>query len=198
MLSAEELTRWCQRTLPDDTRAFETLVEQYKDRVFATIYRMVGNYHDAEEITQEVFVKVYRGIKDLDEPATLSSWIYRIATNACLDALEKRRARPQGPLHDDLPMGAHPLASAPGPSPEHGAMRNELQRCLERTLHSLPFQERSLLVLRDVEGRPYQEIAETLAIGLSAVKMRIHRARLAFQRAFEALCPGLRQASTPG
>ena len=83
----------CQRTLPDDTRAFELLVSQYKDRVYATAYRLMGNPQDAEDQAQEAFLKIYRGIRSLDEPATLTSWIYRITTNTCFDALNKRKRR---------------------------------------------------------------------------------------------------------
>ncbi|MGN6563822.1 MAG: RNA polymerase sigma factor [Thermomicrobiales bacterium] len=194
----EELAQWCQRTLPDDTRAFEALVAQYKDRVFATTYRLTGNYQDAEDMAQEVFVKVFRGIKGLSEPATLSTWIYRIATNTCFDMLERRRRTPQtGPLAaatgDDE---AEPrYADEREPTPEASAIQRELRRCLEATLQELDLDARAVLVLRDVEGRSYQEIAETLAAGMSAVKMRIHRARLAFQQLFDRICPGMRRAA---
>ena len=91
----EELVRRCQATLPEDTQAFEQLVALYKDRVFATAYRLMGNRQDAEDQAQEVFLKVYRGIKSLDDAATLTSWIYRITTNTCFDALNKQKRRPR-------------------------------------------------------------------------------------------------------
>lgn len=187
----------CQRTLPDDTRAFELLVSQYKDRVYATAYRLMGNPQDAEDQAQEAFLKIYRGIRSLDEPATLTSWIYRITTNTCFDALNKRKRRPQTtPLTppdeegDEEPRYADTRAL----SPEEAAMRAESRACLERTLSQLDEIGRTVLVLRDIEDRPYQEIAEILKLGLSAVKMRIHRARLAFQQTLDKVCPGLRGA----
>lgn len=193
-LPPDELVRWCQRTLSDDTRAFEALVAQYQARVFATTYRLLGDYHEAEDAAQEVFVKVYRGIKTLEDPATLNTWIYRITTNTCFDLLDKRRRAPGVvPLAlDGHPDGERPYADDKRPSPEEDALAWELRRCLEDTLRALEPEGRAVLVLRDVEGRSYQEIAETLAVGLGAVKMRIHRARLAFQRLFETICPGLR------
>ena len=193
-LPPETLVRLCQQTLPEDTRAFEALVGQFKVRVYATAYRLTGNPQDAEDQTQEVFIKVYRGIKDLGDPAVVSAWIYRLTVNACFDTLRKRRrspgtawATPLAGEGDEEPE----YVDTKSATPEEAALRRELRECLEDTLQRLDLGERALLVLRDVEGRPYQEIAETLALGLSAVKMRIHRARLAFQQLFERLCPEL-------
>jgi len=191
-ISPEELVRRCQRTLPNDTRAFELLVAHFKERVFATAYRIMGNRQEAEDQAQEIFLKVYRNIKNLDEPATVTSWIYRITTNTCLDALEKQRRRPaQTPLmpqeegRDEEPI----YADERTPTPEEAVLRRELHRCLETTLAQLDARDRVTLVLREIEGRSYQEIAESLAVGLSATKMRIHRARLAFQRLLDRVCP---------
>jgi len=192
-LSPEELVRRCQQTLPDDTRAFELLVAHYKERVFAAAYRIMGNRQDAEDQAQEVFLKVFRNIKRLEEPTTVTSWIYRITTNTCLDALEKQKHRPaQAPL---TPQGderdAEPIyADERTPTPEQAALHRELRHCLETTLAQLDARDRTTLVLREIEGRSYQEIAESLALGLSAVKMRIHRARLAFQHLLDRICPG--------
>jgi RNA polymerase sigma-70 factor (ECF subfamily) len=191
-LSTEELVHHCQHAAPGDTRAFEQIVVRYKDRVFATAYRYMGNRQEAEDQAQEIFLKVYRKIRSLDEPATLSSWIYRIATNTCIDALNQRRRRPATtPLDPPEADTAAPewLIDEHAVSPEEQALRNELRRCLEQALQNLAVDERSVLLMRDLDGRAYQEIAELLKIGLSAVKMRIHRARLAFQRLFERICP---------
>ncbi len=104
-LSPEELVRWCQRTLPDDTRAFEALVAQYKRAVFATAYRLMGSREEAEDQAQEAFLKIYRGVAKLEDPVTLPAWIQRVTINTCLDALEKQRRRPviqiTPPFEDD-------------------------------------------------------------------------------------------------
>ena len=159
----------------------------------------MGNPQDAEDQAQEAFLKIYRGIRSLDEPATLTSWIYRITTNTCFDALNKRKRRPQTtPLAppDDEGNEEPRDADTRTLSPEEAAMRAEARACLERTLSQLDEVGRTVLVLRDIEDRPYQEIAEILKLGLSAVKMRIHRAWLAFQQTLDKVCPGLRGAKS--
>ena len=193
-LPPQTLARLCQQTLPEDTRAFQALVRQLKGRVYATAYRLMGSREDAEDQAQEVFIKVYRGIQDLDDPATVTAWIYRLTVNTCLDALRKRGRSPStiatAPSSTDSDEGL-PHADPNDATPEEMALQRELHDCLEDVLQRLDPVERSVLVLRDVEDRPYQEIAETLAIGLGATKMRIHRARLAFQQLFERLCAEL-------
>lgn len=196
MQSSEELVRWCQRTLPDDTRAFEQLVSQYKGRVFATTYRLMGNRQEAEDQAQEVFIKVFRNIRNLQEPATLPAWITRIAINTCMDALARQQRRPQtqslhnvgldGELEDEVRY-----VDESTPTPEEAALRGETCDCIKRALQRMEPTGRSALTLRDVDDYSYQEIADMLAIGLSAVKMRIHRARIAFQQALVTVCPEL-------
>lgn len=193
-VSPEEIAIRCQHALPGDTRAFEQLVAQYQRRVYAITYRLMGNRQDAEDLAQEVFLKIYRNIGSLDDPAMLTAWINRVTTNACLDALTKQRRRPQtipiapvDPEFDEEPHYADPHS----PSPEEESLRREIRRCLERTLTEMEPNARVAIVLRDVEDRPYQEIADILALRLSTVKMRIHRARMAFQQLLDRICPGI-------
>jgi RNA polymerase sigma-70 factor (ECF subfamily) len=196
--SPEALVRWCQRTLPNDTRAFEQLVARYKGRVFATALRMMGDAQEAEDQAQEVFIKVYRGIATLDEPATLGSWITRITVNTCLDALAKQRRRPRTvPIEPAEDQGSAPpqFEDTRTPSPETSALRDEERRCIESALARLEPASRAALMLRDIDDRPYQEVASLLALGLSAAKMRIHRARIAFQRMLEGVCPELARSN---
>ncbi|MCU0490273.1 MAG: sigma-70 family RNA polymerase sigma factor [Chloroflexaceae bacterium] len=191
-LSPEELVRWCQRTLPEDSRAFEYLVNQYKSRVFATSYRLMGNRQEAEDQAQEVFLKIYRNIQRLDDPATLPAWITRITVNTCLDALTRQKRRPQTlPLSPPTPDGEEEphYADTTLPTPEEALLNAEQRRCVETTMARLDADTRAVLVLRDLDDRPYQEIAGLLSVSLSAVKMRIHRARLSFQQMLLRVCP---------
>jgi RNA polymerase sigma-70 factor, ECF subfamily len=191
---AAALVRRCQRELPYDTRSFAEIVHAYQGRVYTIAYRMLGDRHEAEDVAQEVFLKVFRSLKSLNEPQTLTAWIDRIATNTCLDILNSHRRRPQtipfvkrDPEAEEEPA----YADLKSLSPDEQAIRAEERRCLERALATLEPQMRSSLILRDVEGWSYQDIASKLALGLSAVKMRIHRARLSFQQLLERICPDL-------
>jgi RNA polymerase sigma-70 factor, ECF subfamily len=187
----EELVRRCQRTLPYDTRAFEELVSQYKGRVFGTAYRILGNRQDAEDQAQEVFLKVFRNLKGLSEPATFPAWLDRITVNTCRDLLAMQQRRPStvplAPPEED--EAAPQYADTQTLGPEEAALRHEVRRCLHRALRQLDESAIAALVLRDIEDRPYGEIVDVLGVGLSAVKMRIHRARLAFQASLERVCP---------
>ena len=131
---------------------------------------------------------MYRTIATLDDPATLTTWIYRITTNTCLDALTARQRRPRtepfaAPSGDADGAADDPaLPDRVTPTPEEAALGAEVRRCIEETLAGLGALERAVLVLREIEERSYQEVADCVALGLSAVKMRIHRARVVFAR----------------
>jgi RNA polymerase sigma-70 factor (ECF subfamily) len=190
-LSDEALVRLCQETLPQDTRAFEFLVVRHQEHVYAVAYRMMGNAQEAEDLTQDVFINVYRSLKRFRGDAAISTWIYRITVNACLDALGRQRGR--GHLVDvdlaDSEEIVQPVQERQAPiTPEESAVHVELVDCIRSTMMSLQDKERLVLTLRDVEGMEYQKIADILDLGMSAVKMRIHRARLAFRQVFASLC----------
>jgi RNA polymerase sigma-70 factor (ECF subfamily) len=190
---AAALVRRCQRELPGETNAFEELVAAYKGRVYTIAYRMLGDQQEAEDLAQEVFLKMFRSLKSLDEPQTVTAWISRIATNTALSAIDARRRRPQtvalvpSGLEDDQEELRY--ADTQSLSPEEQAERREVWRCLERTLATMEPAARATLILRDIEDWSYQELANHLEVGLSAVKMRIHRARLSFQQLLERVCP---------
>ena len=193
-----ELVEWCKRGLSHDTRPFEMIMTRYKDRVFAIAYRMLGDTEDAQDVAQDVFIKIYNGLRSFSGDSALSTWIYRIATNACLDAIDKRKRRPQAarpiamPDEDeqaalDRTMAAQGAVSA---AAEDVVMERELHNCIAKTLSDLDKNTALLITMRDVEDMAYEEIAAALNIGLSAVKMRIHRARLSFQERFRDFCKG--------
>ncbi len=188
---SQELVVHCQRSLPYDTRSFEQLVAQYKGRVFRTAFRMLGNQQDAEDQAQEVFLKVFRSIKGLNEPAAFVSWLDRMTVRMCLDLLETQQRRPMTVTIAPADEHEEPIqfADIHAPGPEESALRQEVRRCLEGALRDIDDSSRAILVLRDIDDRPYLEIVDMLGIGLSAVKMRIHRARLAFQQSLDRICP---------
>ncbi len=119
--------------LPYDTRAFEQLVAQYKGRVFRTAFRLLGNRQDAEDQAQEVFLKVFRSIKGLNEPAAFVSWLDRMTVRMCLDLLETQQRRPMTVTIAPTDEHDEPIqfADIHAPGPEEAALRQEVRRCLE-------------------------------------------------------------------
>lgn len=152
-----------------DLDAFEVLVRRHQKPVYRLALRMLRSTSDAEDAAQETFVQAWRSIDRFGGHSSLGTWLYRIATNRCLDMLALRR--PTETLDDDL--GGHdadPIAVM--------AQRERLRAVLDG-VHALSGDQRAALVLREFEGLRYDEIAEVLDITLPAVKSRIHRARLA-------------------
>ena len=163
---------------------FEELMVQYWPLVFAHAYRIMGNQQDAEDQAQEVFLKVHRSIDSLKNPLALRSWITKITRNTCRDALDHKKRRPQ--TVSLAPSNQHSAYHSPPqfhlPTPEQAAVRAEEYRTIMCILEQIDPRARQTLVLRDVEGRSYQEIGQMLQLGPSAVKMRIRRARQLFGR----------------
>ncbi|HEV2659646.1 MAG TPA: sigma-70 family RNA polymerase sigma factor, partial [Ktedonobacteraceae bacterium] len=191
----EELVVRCKRELPRSTRSYEMLVQRHMQHVYATVYQVVGNKEEAEDVAQDVFVKVYNGIKKFDQRASFSSWLYRVSTNSALDALDKikrqrnatfttngKRAQDGQDESDILNLQPSPAAG-----PEESILQEELKSCIYRVLSTLEHEQARLILLRDFHDLSYDEISKALGAGLSAVKMRIHRARLAFQDLFNQL-----------
>jgi RNA polymerase sigma-70 factor (ECF subfamily) len=167
--------------LPD----FDELVQRYQRQVLLTAYRILGNWQDAEDLAQEALLKAYLRLGDLVNPASLGAWLRRLTVNACLDALARQQRRPATvsltPSEDhETPVPERLLAVD---SAEEVAVRAEEWRDLRATLLRLEPGARDALVLREIYGYSYAEIAGMLDLGLSAVKMRVHRARHAVQRA---------------
>ncbi len=193
-LSDEELVARCKAELPGNTHSYEILVQRHMNRVYSIVYRIVCDREEAEDLCQEVFIKVYNGLKKFEQQSAFSSWLYRIATNCALDALEKKKRQPapfarskavQTPSEEMDQLLHQPSEAA---DPEESALRTELRECINKVLRKLDREQARLLLLRDFDDQSYDEIARLLNIGLSAVKMRIHRARLAFQEVFGHLC----------
>ena len=165
-------------------QAFEILVERYQGKVFGLSLRMMGNREEAEDQAQEVFVKVYRSLARFEGRSRFSTWLYRIAVNACLDAIEKRRRRPQAAdvewsdLAETEPVDTE-LLRWHAPTPEQAYLHKEQSSVVHSALSKLDESHRQAIVQRELEGLSYQDMAAHTRIGLSAMKMRVHRARKA-------------------
>ena len=153
---------------------WEQIVTEHSARVYRLAYRLTGNQHDAEDLTQETFVRVFRSLSTY-APGTFEGWLHRITTNLFLDGVRRRRRIRMDPLGDDVGDVAD-LGSALG-TPERGFEHANLDQDVQRALDALSPEFRAAVVLCDIEGLSYEEIAVTLGIKLGTVRSRIHRAR---------------------
>ena len=166
------------RSRQGDLDAFNRLVERYQRPVYNLCLRMLTAPQAAEDATQDAFIAAYRAL-DSFRGGSFRAWLFRIATNACYDELRRRRSRPI--LSLDEPQGAEQLPldlPHPGPTLEEHAQRLELARYLQEALDALPVDQRLAIVLCDIQGFDYSEIAEITGASLGTVKSRIARARL--------------------
>ncbi|MGH9264854.1 MAG: RNA polymerase sigma factor [Acidimicrobiales bacterium] len=165
-----------------DRAALDTLLRRHYDRLYALCRRMTGDAADAADACQEALIAIVRGLPSFDGRSAFGTWAYRVATNACLDELRRRRRRPEPGL---------PEGSAEVPSPVEHTESSDTRLDLDRALQSLPADYRAAVVLRDVCGLSYDEIAQTLSIPAGTVRSRIARGR-------SALVPLLAPGRNPG
>ncbi len=181
-------SRLVERAQAGDARAFEALVRRYERWVFTLTLRMVGDRDEAEDLAQDVFVKAYAGLSGFRGASRFSTWLYAIASNHCLNDLASRARRPltesslrpAGSEADDPPGLVERLADE---SPRADALleRQETVRQVQDALLQLTEEHRLILVLREIQGLSYEEIAETLGAEVGTVRSRLHRARLALR-----------------
>jgi RNA polymerase sigma factor (sigma-70 family) len=160
-----------------DTDAFNALVLAHQDQVYSLALRFMGQRASAEDATQEAFLRAYRAIRTF-RGDRFRAWLLSIVANTCRDELRRQRRRPA--LSLDLPRGDDGAAFDPvdpGRTPEDGAMNSELRAALERALLQLPEDWRLVVVLSDVHGLSYQEVAQVAALPVGTVKSRLSRAR---------------------
>ena len=164
-----------------DTSAFGEIVLRYQDKVYNLCRHMLGNAADADDAGQDVFLKAYQALPKFQPDASLYTWLYRIATNTCIDY--KRRPLFES-LFGDSGEGerlVHDLATD-APSPEKLYQAKEIDRALQACLGKLSPKLRAIIVLKEVEELSYEEMAETLDISMGTVKSRIARAREELQK----------------
>lgn len=158
-----------------DEAAFEELIRQYEKKVYSLCFRMCGNSEDAEEAAQDAFLALWRGIDRFRQESSLSTWIYRLATNACIDTLRRRKKQSGSVSLDDEELFVDAVDTSP--QPQETVEHRETQKLLQEGLSALPEEYRKVLILREIEGLSYTEIAESASIELGTVKSRISRGR---------------------
>ena len=167
--------KWIAAAREGDQGAFEELVLLYEKRVLALTQRMCGNPEDAAEAAQEAFLAAWQGLKNFRGDSSFSTWLYRLASNACVDLL-RREGRRQAAVSldgEDLNLDI----PSPIPSPQEEAERRELREQIEAGLRALPPEYREVLVLREMQQLRYDEIAHVLELDVGTVKSRISRGR---------------------
>ena len=178
-----------------DTQAFEQLIEDHQSRIYNLIFRMLGNHEEAEDLLQEVFITVFKKIDGFRGESSLSTWIYRIATNHCInrkkyltrrkhyskssygDLSEREQSESGGGLTENLPR------------PDEMAEGKQMEQAIQQAISTLDDEYRVVLILRDVQNLSYDEIEQILDVPAGTVKSRLHRARMALK---EKLVPYLR------
>ncbi|MCM3719454.1 RNA polymerase sigma factor SigW [Fictibacillus phosphorivorans] len=170
-----------------DQEAFEGIVDLFKDKIYRHCFRMVGNGHEAEDLAQETFLRAYRNISKYNNEYKFSTWIFRIATNLCIDRLRKKK--PDYYLDAEVPGtdGAtmYNQLSTDEPLPEQVVTENERWNELQEEIMKLPEKYRTAIVLKYVEDLSLEEISHIMDIPVPTVKTRIHRGREALKKVFQ-------------
>jgi len=164
-----------------DESAFNLLLERYRARVVNTAYRFLGNSDVAQDVAQEVFVRIYTSGKNYRPDATFTTWLYRITTNACLDEARKRR-RSKSTTTEELQEST----PDPGATPEERACSSELTREVRAAIGSLPENQRMAIILQRYEELSYQQIADILKVSVPAVESLLFRAKQALRTRLSA------------
>lgn len=178
-MTRDEEARIVQKVLKGDANAFEPLVTEYEKGVYNIALRMTGNSEDASDLTQEAFIKAFNSLQSFRGDSKFSVWLYRIATNVCLDFLRSKSRKPTVSLSvedddgDDVQLDIADESQSPEVLLERGITRESVRRGLD----SLSPEYRQILLLREIQGMSYEEIGQTLSLEVGTVKSRIFRAR---------------------
>ncbi len=174
----------------DEPGAFEAFVDRFGDRIYRFGLRMCGHREDAKDVLQDTLIQAYKALGRLEHPEALRSWLYRVASNACLMMRRKGKYEPERELSlEDLAPRPDegPTVEIPDPAalPDEAAERAEWQRRVHEAIGDLPPAYRIVLIMRDMEELSTREVGEALGLDESAVKMRLHRARLKVRQRLE-------------
>ncbi|HEY7559456.1 MAG TPA: sigma-70 family RNA polymerase sigma factor [Candidatus Binatia bacterium] len=186
-ISDAECVRRLQR---GDTEAFAALVERHQRSIFNLLYRMLGDYDDAAEVSQEAFLSAYRSIKSFRGDSSFSTWLYRIAVN---HANTRRKSAALWQQRTARLKSLEPVGDG-GPDPADVLEQKEVRERVQAALNSLESEDATIILLRDLQDVPYETVAEVLKIPIGTVKSRLHRARRALKG---RLAPYFKAKRTP-
>jgi RNA polymerase sigma-70 factor (ECF subfamily) len=166
------------RAVAGDSEAFSELVRRYQNMAYHVAFRILGNTDDAEDATQDAFLSAYRALKRFRH-GSFRAWLMRIVTNACYDSLRRARHRAAASLDSGEDAERQECLVDPGASPEAMAERQDQSRQVQHALAALPPRQRVVVVLRDIQGLDYAEIAQVLRVPVGTVRSRLSRGRRA-------------------
>jgi RNA polymerase sigma-70 factor (ECF subfamily) len=166
-----------QKLQRGETDAFEILIRRHQKTIFNLVYRMLGDYDEAAEISQEAFLSAYRAIGTFRGESNFSTWLYRIALNHATTRRKSLNTRHQRSVAME---NAEP-ASDPHPGPAETMEKKEIRQRVQQALNRLDPEDATIILLRDLQDVPYDEVARTLEIPIGTVKSRLHRARQALR-----------------
>lgn len=177
-----------RRTVGGDGEAFELLVLKYQERIFRLVRRLLGDREQVEDLAQEVFLRAYRSLGSFKGESTFYTWLYKIALNTCRNYYRSLGRRPEGSIVDGESLLEN--MESPVSSPEREALRAELWDSIRTSLESLPPEQREAVVLCDLEGLSYDEMATVIGIPVGTVRSRVFRGRRALQQQLAPHLPG--------
>lgn len=166
-----------EQIVAGDHDAFELLVKKYEDRVYHLCLRMCADPEQAKDLAQEAFIKAWRGLRFYKHEAAFSTWLYRLTGNVCIDYLRSKKRSAAMSLTVDEEDGAVLDVEDPAPTPEQQTLENDTKQAIAAAMNRLEEDFRMVLVLRVVEQRSYEEIAEIMDLKPGTVKSRLARAR---------------------
>lgn len=176
------------QVLSGDSAAFGEIVERHEDRLYNTIYRLVGSADDARDLLQDTFVKAYEKLDDFRGGSSLYTWLFRIAVNTSLSHRRRRKWVQMGaPAGDDDPNPGNAVADTAADDPADPLIAAETETLVQEAINSLDDEHRTVVVLRDIQHCDYHEIADILEVPPGTVKSRLHRARMMLRERLEPL-----------
>ena len=191
MSAEDEELQLVERAQAGDQEAFQELVERYQRKVYSICYGMLKNKSDSLDVSQEVFIKVFRYLDKFNHKSSFYTWLYRITVNKCIDFIRKRSRTTEVEYDDairrtgDVSGDENILPSKMGLHPDRVYGRKELREKMLEALETLSDKHRTILILREVEGLTYEEMAEVLNISKGTVMSRLYHARRYFQDAIK-------------
>jgi RNA polymerase sigma-70 factor (ECF subfamily) len=168
-----------------NTAAFGVLVRRYQDRLFNTVFRLVGNAEDAHDVVQEAFLNAYQSLDGFKGDALFFTWLYRIAVNTAISLKRRQRSAVSIDARRNGEGAVEPLDPSQESSPGHALEQAEQERRIQRALARLSPEHRAVLVLKDMEGQKYETMAEVLQVPIGTIRSRLHRARVELRELLE-------------